>query len=270
MICLDVDGTLMSDEKIITQATIREIRRAADNYGVKIIVSSSRMPGSMEIIAKELETPDPLIAYNGALVLDNRPATGKRTVLASTTIDNHASAEIVKFCSQHDLHTGIFRADEWYVNAGGYWTDREMKNTRIEAVVCDLAGKISEWQATDEGAHKIMLRGTEQDLNAAQGQINQMLNHLLVTHRIKDTILEITPLNISKANAAAFLCERFGISRQQVIAFGDSANDLDILSWAGKGVAMGNATDKVKQAASEVTLSNNEDGIAVALNKYFK
>ncbi len=85
----------------------------------------------------------------------------------------------------------------------------------------------------------------------------------------KPSYLEIMDRSVSKTSAIRFLQERWGVARQQVIAVGDNFNDMDMLEYAGVGVAMGNAPESVKNAADEVTLSNDDDGVAKVIEKYF-
>lgn len=93
--------------------------------------------------------------------------------------------------------------------------------------------------------------------------------HLSV-YKLKGTYLEIMSGNASKSNAIKKLEKQFNITRQEVIALGDNFNDIDMLKYAGVGIAMGNASDEVKSAADEITLSNEEGGLKHALNKHFE
>jgi HAD-superfamily hydrolase, subfamily IIB len=84
----------------------------------------------------------------------------------------------------------------------------------------------------------------------------------------KPTYLEMMPNNASKTSAIEVLCKKYDIQRSEVIAIGDNYNDINMIEFAGLGIAMGNAPDAVKQYADDITLSNDEDGVAVAIKKY--
>jgi len=269
MVCLDIDGTLINDDKVITAATRQEIMRVAASYGVQFVIASSRMPKSMEALAAELQTNAAMIAYNGALVLGERDTTGKREILSSTVIDSDSANDIITFAAGYEVHIGIYNNDDWLVNDGGYWTEREKTNTRLQPHIGNLREKIIEWKDTGAGPHKIMLRGSAGELDAVGQYIAGMADSQVIAHRIKDSILEIMPFGISKGHAIQLLCGKSGFTKEAVMAFGDSYNDIDMLQTAGLGIAMQNAPELVKQAADEVTASNSEEGIALTLRKYF-
>ncbi|WP_307725860.1 HAD-IIB family hydrolase [Oceanobacillus sojae] len=116
---------------------------------------------------------------------------------------------------------------------------------------------------------KCLCMGEPQMIKQLEIELKGNFPHLSV-YKLKGTYLEIMSGNASKSNAIKKLEKQFNITRQEVIALGDNFNDIDMLKYAGVGIAMGNASDEVKSAADEITLSNEEDGLKHALNKHFE
>ncbi|MDP4089537.1 MAG: HAD-IIB family hydrolase, partial [Bacillota bacterium] len=118
------------------------------------------------------------------------------------------------------------------------------------------------------GPNKVMCMGEPGRIQELYGKVTgDKLNDLNI-YPSKPTYLEIMPKEASKTSAIEFLCRRFDLQSTEIIAVGDNYNDVDMIKFAGLGVAMGNAPDPVKQSADAVTLSNDEDGVAVVIEKY--
>ena len=105
-------------------------------------------------------------------------------------------------------------------------------------------------------------------IKALDTKIKSYNSNNLNIYPSKPTYLEIMPSNASKTSAIEVLCKKFNIQRSEIIAMGDNYNDIDMIEFAGLGIAMGNAPDEVKQYADDITLSNDEDGVAEAIKKY--
>lgn len=268
MICVDIDGTLTNSEKKISHKTKSEIDRVVDDYGVEFVLVSARTPTALHLLSDELGLSHPvLIGINGALVVQVNSDTGHQDVLFSKTISKEDCRVMIDYAQEHNIYLAIFCENDWYTDHQDYWADREATNNGVPY-------KIMSWgdmRKNNVEPYKLMIRSHD------VGEIARMMEYLesknLTSTTIhlmsKGTLIEPTPSGVDKETAIRFVCEKKNINIDEVLAFGDGRNDLPMLECAGCGVAMGNAPDDVKAKSNEVTLSNDEDGIAVTLTKYF-
>ena len=115
--------------------------------------------------------------------------------------------------------------------------------------------------------HKVLCMGDKEDIAALEQQLVKEFPQIRI-YRSKDTYLEIMSMKASKSDAIHMLKDHFHVKQEEIMAFGDNFNDIDMIRYAGLGVAMGNAADEVKEVADYITLSNEEDGVAAAIEKF--
>jgi hydroxymethylpyrimidine pyrophosphatase-like HAD family hydrolase len=126
-------------------------------------------------------------------------------------------------------------------------------------------------ELTSVPAVKLLARSAAHEADAFYELISQTLGDVAeTTHSSKSALVEISAPAVTKAAGLAWLCERDGLSAADVLAFGDMPNDIPLLTWAGHGVAMGNAHPAVRAVADEVTRTNDEDGVALYLRDEFQ
>ena len=158
------------------------------------------------------------------------------------------------------LSISYYAGLDWFCNdVNNDWIKQESAITGLTAAA--MPDNLTE-------VHKLLIMGDADEIQAVEPVLKQALPNLSI-HRSKNEYLEIMNAAATKAKAIQFMEQYLGITADQVIAFGDNFNDLDMLQYAGLSVAMGNAPDAVKQAAKEVTANNNEGGIALVLNRVF-
>ena len=264
LICSDIDGTLLNKDRELSTNTLTQIKRLAP---IPFILISSRMPKAMLHLQKELEIAHlPIIAYNGGLILaDNK-------IVSSTEISSSTSEAIVDFCKDTNLHISLYHNDEWYVPELDYWANREANNTKVTPTIQDIKMTLSKWKSENRGAHKIMIMGDADEINSLVDYIDKNLADEVIGYRSKDTYLEIAHKSISKKTAIKTLIEHQypKIRFNNILAFGDNYNDIEMLKSVGVGVAVANAKPKVLVIADEVTDSNKEDGVANYLKNIYK
>jgi Cof subfamily protein (haloacid dehalogenase superfamily) len=183
----------------------------------------------------------------------------------------------ILFCRSLLSHTSpalcmsLYLHDDWYVQATDQWTLREINNTKVYPTVTDFEQLIAMWENAEVGPHKIMCMGPEAEIHALEAFLNSACSDTLHVYRSKSTYLELASKAISKASAIQQLLEgKMGYSMVEAVAFGDNYNDIAMLEAVGRGIAVANANEALKKVADEETLSNLEDGVAVAIGKYFK
>ncbi|WP_281540808.1 Cof-type HAD-IIB family hydrolase [Maribacter aestuarii] len=254
LLCSDLDGTLLITKSDVSEFTIAQLNRVKRT--VRIILVSARMPSGMRYLQKRLNIEkQPIICYNGALIIDNEKE------VHSTTIPLNIVHEISNHCAPLKTALGLYYKDEWYVPESSERVEKEIKYTRTKAIFRPTSETITDWQARDLGAHKIMLMGTKESSDILIPILNEKLGSSINIYRSNDTLIEIAPKTVSKLTAIKQLLKPTE-TLADVLAFGDNYNDLEMLSHCGIGVAVGNARAELKRIADYVTVSNTENGVA--------
>jgi Cof subfamily protein (haloacid dehalogenase superfamily) len=269
MVCSDIDGTLLNAQRDISPATAYELNRVSEQLNVAVVLVSSRMPKAMRYLQKAANISQPIICYNGGLILGPLKDDETSEVIFNAPIDYKVTKPLYEFAHRLGVHVSLYREDDWYVEEMDFWANREMNNTRSKPDVVDFSVLLEEWNKEKFGAHKIMCMGEEDAITALELKIKEEFDAYINVYRSKNTYLEISVKTATKATAISLLQKKYDIDTSEIIAFGDNYNDVEMLDYVGHGVAMGNAPALVKAVANEVTLSNLEDGVAEMVKKYF-
>lgn len=254
LLCSDLDGTLLTSKSDVSDVTIAEIRRIRKK--IKIILVSARMPGAMRYLQKSLGIEkQPIICYNGALVLH-----GNREIF-STCIPIQIVKDIYELSKPTATDLGLYHNNEWFVPKTSERVEKEVKYTKTQATYNATSATIVDWKNRNIGAHKIMLMGTKKSSDILMPILRVKFADTLNIYRSNDTLIEVAPKSVSKLTAITHLLTS-DETLQDVIAFGDNYNDMEMLEHVACGVAVGNAREEVKEIADYTTLKNTEDGVA--------
>jgi Cof subfamily protein (haloacid dehalogenase superfamily) len=254
ILCSDLDGTLLTTKSDVSNTTISEIARIRKK--IKIILVSARMPSGMHYLQKRLGIEDqPIICYNGALVLD-----GKKELL-SVYIPLHTVRQIYEICKEFKTDIGLYENDHWQVTRSSERVEKEIKYTRTYPSFVPAEMTLEYLEKNKIGAHKLMLMGTKESSDELMPVLRQQFGTALHVYRSNDTLIEVAPKSVSKLTAIQQLLTKEETLRD-IIAFGDNYNDMDMLTHVACGVAVGNAREEVKHIADHVTLKNTQDGVA--------
>ena len=261
LIAMDLDGTLNNDQKVITEKT-KAALMAAQKQGIRLALASARpSPGLFKErdILRLQDHQGILMSYNGGRIVDAE--TSK--VLFETSMDLEETKEVLRKLESLPVTPILDDGVQFYVtDKAGYKVDYECKNNNM---VCSEVPNLADFLTF--APIKILMSVQPEELAQVQKQIADFLPESLTVVQTAAFYLEVIPKVINKGQGIRDICKVLGISAEEVISFGDAANDIPMLEAAGMGVAMGNASEAVKQAADMVTLSNNDDGIAAALEK---
>ena len=261
LIAMDLDGTLNNDQKIITEKT-KAALMAAQKRGIRLALASARpSPGLFKErdILRLQDYNGILMSYNGGRIVD--AATGK--VLFETSMDLAQTKQVLRRLEALPVTPILDDGVQFYVaDKNGYKVDYECKNN---SMTCTEVGNLADFLSF--APVKILMSVRPEELAEVQKQIAAFLPETLTVVQTAAFYLEVIPKVINKGQGIRDICAVLGIDSSEVISFGDAANDIPMLREAGMGVAMGNAAEAVKAAANMVTLSNNDDGIAAALEK---
>ena len=261
LIALDLDGTLLDDRKEITERTRKSLIRAQQSGNTVILASGRPTPG-LYTQAETLELDKHhglLLYYNGGKVTDY--TTGE--VIYENSIANPLAKEFLRHLEQFDVNPIVEDGENIYTNnPDGFKNDFESAQNHLGIVkvdnICDYV---------DYNPVKILIAAPQEILDPQIEKITAPFEGRLSFVKSAPFYLEATPLGVNKAGSLQIVCDRLGFSREQLVSFGDAENDLSMIEFAGMGVAMANACEKLKSVANMVTLSNNDDGIAHALRQ---
>lgn len=263
MICLDIDGTLLNSEHKITPSTKEIIEIVANNKQIPVILVSARMPKGILFLQKELNIVQPIICYSGALIVD-----GKSNILLNITIPISEVKQIYKLVKELNIHISLYKDNEWYVESMDAWAKQESEITNITPNIISFEELIHIWDQDNTGPNKILCMAEPCDIKLLNSKVANIDFRNLNVYPSKDTYLEIMPISATKTSAIEFLCKKLHIRQSEVMAIGDNYNDINMIEFAGMGIAMGNSPGQVKECADFVTLTNDENGVVHALRKY--
>lgn len=258
LVAIDLDDTLLDNSRVVSPRACAAIRAAVAG-GVTVTLATGRMYRSALPYARQLELDVPLVTYNGALI----KCSGSGETLLHRPLDAGTAAEVLAFFRERGWYVQVYLDDTLYVrerdaNARYYETISGVDAVAVGDALWTLPGEPTKLLALAE-PDRI------QEINAA---VAAAFGDRVYTAVSKAFYLEITHPGVNKGVALDFLAGRLGIGREAVMAIGDSINDLDMIGYAGLGVAMGNANPRVKAAAQAVTAANDADGVAEAIEKY--
>lgn len=272
LIIMDIDGTLTNNDKIITKKTKDALIRAQE-AGAKLVLASARPTSGLIDFSKELKMDENggfLISFNGAKVVNCQT----NEVLFDETMSVEDGQAVLEHLKKFDVKTMIDKGNYLYVNDvfdnEVYFKGKFMNLIQYEA----RAGKFKLCEIDDLAAfanfplNKILIGGKTEYLKENYDNIVGPFKDTLSCMFTSEVYIEFTAKGIDKGNALSKVLVPMGYKPEEMIAFGDSQNDISMLEFAGVGVAMDNAADEVKAIADKITLSNEDDGIAYIINDY--
>ena len=251
---IDLDGTLLRSDGTLSDRTKRAVAGAVD-AGVDIVLVTARGPRTVGDIAAELGIAGEAICSNGGIVLD----LATRKIDRIRPIETETALRLVRGLRER-LPGIIFAVErERFAHEPGFaaWNWEPPPETRVGDVVELLA----------EPATKLILLHAGHELEVIAAIARELAGDAVSVSISGSWVVEVSAAGVNKAAALAELCEERGIEQHDVIAFGDHLNDLPMLSWAGQAVAVANAHPEVIEIADEVTAANDEDGVALVLER---
>lgn len=260
LVAMDLDDTLLRDDLTISPRVVKAIQKA-QTQGVKVTIATGRMPVSARPYAEQLRVDVPVITYHGAMI--QQALSGE--ILFRQVIPSAVAAEIVRYVLDQGVYTQIYLKDRVITTKRN---NLSRDYARISSVRIEEADLLTVLSQEPEGIEKILLMGEGEDLDQLAPIIRQRYGGKVHITKSKSCFLEMTDYKVNKGVALAALAGRLGIAQEEVMAIGDSFNDLEMIKYAGIGVAMGNAPAAIQEQADFVTVTNQEDGVAEAIERY--
>ena len=256
----DIDGTLLTDDKRVTEKTEQAVKGLVQQ-GIPFVLVSARMPEAIYPITDSIGVKIPVISYSGGLVLTDAGET-----LADVRMDASAASMVLSAVNEHFpvLTVNYYAGRRWYVQ------DTDDPRVRHEEHITHALaerGNFDMLLSINTLPSKILLMGAPEPCKRAEHDLSAQFPMLHVV-RSSPNLVEIMQAGVSKESGIRALLDHYGLTAKDALAFGDNYNDLEMLQFAGTSVAMGNAPDDVKEAASRVTESNEEDGIWAYLKEH--
>ena len=258
LIAIDIDDTLINDDKEVTPATQAALEQAVA-AGVIVTLATGRAYASAKVIARQTGLNVPIITYQGALVktlLDEK-------VLYERYVPLAAAEKLFEFCLTHNLHLQTYVDDKLSAREEN---EKLLAYAGLNRTKYYIEPDFSKLIA--KPTPKLLIIDDPDYLDTIAPVLRDLLGSEVHITKSKPYFLEIMHHEGTKGCALTFLAEHFGCSLSETIAMGDSWNDHEMLEVAGLGVAMGNAIDALKAIADYVAPSNNEDGVKHVIDKF--
>ena len=258
LIAIDLDDTLLDNRQQLSPRTLAVLQQAMRN-GVAVTIATGRMFQSALPFATELGIKLPLITYNGALI---RQGDNGETIF-HRPIETELAQELADLFRRRNWYLQKYVDDRLYVAELDKNAQFYADYAKVEAIPLG-----DSFFYMNEAPTKMLSMGEPAELAAISTELDSRFGGRLYLASSKKRYLEMVDARVNKGQALDFLAGRLGILQHEVMAIGDSMNDLDMIQYAGIGVAMGNANPTVRAAADFVTLGNSEDGVAAAVEKF--
>jgi Cof subfamily protein (haloacid dehalogenase superfamily) len=259
LVIADVDGTLVTQEKILTE---RAIKSVADlrQAGVKFAVTSGRPPRGMAMLIDPLKIDQPLAAFNGG-VLTQPDLT---TIVHENFLPRRMVEKVIKIILDHQLDVWLYTGREWYVrDVNAPHVAREQWTVKFAPTV------VPNFEGHLENVAKVV--GVSDDLAAVQRcekDAQDACGNQASAARSQPYYLDVTHPNANKGEVVLTMSKFLNIPIEQIATIGDMPNDVLMFRKSGVSIAMGNASPEVQKSATYVTSSNEQEGFATAMEKF--
>ena len=258
LLLADVDGTLVTPEKALTERAVAAVRKLKA-AGVRFAITSGRPPRGMAMLIEPLELELSLAAFNGGLLVDRH-----LVVLEQHEIAQRSVLPIVDLLESHALDVWLYRGADWYVRRlSAPHVDREARTVAFSPTLVSTYD-----QLTDQVAKLVGVSDDPRAIAAATAAAQERFGDHLSVASSQPYYLDVTHPQANKGAVLLDLSARYAIQPEEIATIGDGPNDMLMFAKSGLSIAMGNAGSDVKRAASFVTTSNAEEGFANAVERF--
>ncbi len=259
LLLADVDGTLVTDAKLLT-ARSREAARRLRARGIDLAITSGRPPRGMAMLVEPLGLTTPIAAFNGGMIVE----PDLRTIVQQRTLSRAMAVEVTDVLLRAGLDVWVYRGNDWYVR------DLEKPHVASEQATVKFAPTvIADLDAVLDGAVKIVGVSEDHELVArCEAELRGQIAHDASAARSQPYYLDITHPDANKGMVLRDLARRLDILPEHIAAIGDMPTDVLMFGLAGVSVAMGNASPDVQRCARYVTTSNEQEGFANAVDRF--
>ncbi|HEY2180296.1 MAG TPA: Cof-type HAD-IIB family hydrolase [Solirubrobacteraceae bacterium] len=258
VVLADVDGTLVTPEKELTDRTIAAVHRLKE-AGIAFAITSGRPPRGMAMLVQPLELELPLAAFNGGIYV--RP---DMSVIEQHSIEAELVPQVIELLGKGGLDVWLYRGADWLVrDPGAPHIRKEADTVRFEPTV------VKSFDGTTDGIVKIV--GISDDLEAAaraEAAARERFGDHVSAARSQPYYLDVTHPEANKGAVVRYLSRVCDVPESRIATLGDQPNDVLMFARSGLSIAMGNAEADVQRAARRVTASNSDEGFAIAIERF--
>ena len=253
----DVDGTLVTQEKVLSKRTVAAVGRLREQ-GVEFALTSGRPPRGMSMLIEPLALTTPISAFNGGLIV--RP---DMSVLEQRTIPAEVVHPAIELLSAAGLDVWLYSGADWLVrDSKAPHVDRESSTVRFAPAV------VESFDGVTDVAKIVGVSDDHRLVAATTEQAREKLGDHVSAAQSQPYYLDITHPRANKGEVVSYLSAQLGISGDRFATIGDMPNDVLMFARSGLSIAMGNASPEVQRAARRVTASNEHDGFAKAMERF--
>jgi hypothetical protein len=259
LVVIDLDGTLLNPDHIISQRS-KQIIQQVHQTGVEFMLATGRHYQDVYLLAQQLHIPTQLITSNGARVHNS-----EAKLIYENHIPQNLVAEILNISAGYEVHRNLYQQDLWLVEE----PNKPLLDIHHSS---GFAYRITDFKQIDfSHIDKFYFNAPHEKLQPLHDQLQSQYGDQLYITFTTEIYLEVMNKGVSKGQALEKVLAQKGIKSEQVMAFGDGLNDVDMLKGVGHPVVMGNAADGLKQQVPNAhqALSNADDGVADYLERYF-
>jgi Cof subfamily protein (haloacid dehalogenase superfamily) len=258
LLLADVDGTLLTDQKVLTErakAAVRSLHRA----DIRFAITSGRPPRGMSMLFDPLNLDTPIAGFNGGLFVQP-----DLSILERKTIPPDVAREAVELIRGHDLDVWVYRDNDWLITKpDAPHVERETSTVEFRPkVVHDLDEHL------DEAIKIVGISDDSDKMQRCESDAQDAFGERATAARSQPYYLDITHEDANKGAALRYLARTLGIAASEVATIGDQPNDVLMFDLSGFSIAMGNASDEVKKQADATTDSYNNEGFAKAIERF--
>lgn len=254
----DLDGTLLNRQHEVSARNKQAVRKAVE-AGTTVTIATGRMYPSALPYAEQLGVDVPIITYNGAVI---KTVSGE--IIAAEYIDAAVVKDVIAFCQNKNWYIQVYCDDVLY------FAKRNEKAAAYEyaAGVTGVAAGERLIEINERVPKMLVVVDDASKTDGFVAQLSEKFNGQVFATKSNPDYIEIVSPKVNKAAALEVLMKKLNLGKNEVMAIGDSNNDIPMLKYAGKSVAMGNANDAIKSFCSYVTDDCDDDGVAAAIEKY--
>jgi hypothetical protein len=258
LVIADIDGTLVTPEKLLTPRSMQAVQRLKD-AGILFGVTTGRPPVGTKMLVDSLPGLKFIAGFNGGIILRRDFSIFKVNLLPAA-----AAEQVVKIILEHNMDVWLYTDQDWFVrDLKAYRVDREEKTVQFPPKV----------RPTFEGLYDRVTKivGVSQNYDTVarcERNVQETCGASVSAARSQPFYLDVTHPNANKGDVVLLASEFSGIPPREIATIGDMANDVTMFKQSGVSIAMGNASPEVQKAATYVTASNEQEGFATAVDKF--
>jgi len=259
LLLADVDGTLVTQDKVLTEAA-KEVARELHHAGIILAITSGRPPRGMSMLIEPLALQSAIAGFNGGVFVNP-----DLSVIESHTLNLATAKQTLKLILDQGLDAWVYTEEEWLIR------DKEAPHVAHETWTVKFDAKVVASFTDAHLAHAVKIVGISDDLDlvaACEKVAQNTLGEKASASRSQPYYLDVTHPQANKGTVVATLSKLLNIPPEQIATIGDMPNDVLMFRKSGFSIAMGNSSDQVKAQASAMTDSNENEGFAKAVRKF--